>query len=104
VDDAHRPTSVSHGPIDRTNEFWVEVRGAHHQLNDAVGWERWRPEKLDGAADRLRAVAPLDTELGGKALEAADLIDAATRTHDRDDAVQAHRVVNDIETLLQRRR
>jgi hypothetical protein len=96
IDQVGRATSSSpnraHGTID--------LDPAHDQLNAAVGWERWRPGELAGAADRLRAAAALDPTLGPRAVEAADLIDRATDDGNRDAAVRAHRVVSTIEVEL----
>jgi hypothetical protein len=93
----------AHGKIDRSNPFWVEVRGAHNQLNGAVGWNRWRPGELDGAAERLERVAGQDPQFGAQALEAARLIRTAVADDDRESAVLAHRAVEAIEVGLRSR-
>jgi hypothetical protein len=103
VDDAvgaRQTASAGHGDIDESNAFWVDIRWAHDRLNDAVGWDQWDPAALDGVADRLRAASARDPSLGGKATEAADLVERAVRERDREAAVLAHRKVAEIEIEL----
>jgi DNA repair ATPase RecN len=94
------PKDPAHGKVDKDNRFWVEVRKAHDQLNDAVGWGNWKPERLTGAAERLEAVAGLEPEYEADAREAARLIRSAQANNRRQDASAAHTLVARIEIRL----
>lgn len=95
--------SSAHGPVDEDDEYAVAVRSVHQQLNKAVGWEEWDPDELEDADARLLEVASDVPELEERARAAAALIRSARESRNRDDAVQAHRIVEDIETRLRRR-
>ncbi len=93
----------THGKIDRNNRYWVTVRSVHEQLNEAVGYGRRRLDALDGAAERLDGIADADPEFEDEVRSAADLIRTAHADGDYDAAVQAHRLVEDIEKGLRKR-
>ncbi len=95
--------STAHGPVDEDDEYAVAVRSVHEQLNEAVGWDEWDPEELEGADAQLLEVASDEPELEERARAAAALIRSAREGGDRDDAVQAHRIVEDIERRLRGR-
>lgn len=92
-----------HEPIDESNDYWVAIRSVHEQLNDAVGYERWEPEELDGAAAKLDDLADADPEFQDEVRSAARLVRTAQAEHDRDTAVRAHRLIEEIERGLRRR-
>jgi hypothetical protein len=96
----------AHGQIDEDNPYWNTIRSVHEQLNDAVGWQRWEPDKLDGAATKLDAIVDEDPQLTEQVRSAADLISRAQRDGGDDayeTAVKAHRIIEQIETALGRR-
>lgn len=93
----------THGTIDRNNPYWVTVRSVHDQLNEAVGYNRWEPDALDGAAERLEGIADADPEFEDEVRSAALLIRTAHADEDYDAAVRAHRLVQDIEKGLSKR-
>jgi hypothetical protein len=93
----------AHGTIDDDNEYWVEVRKVHEQLNRAVGWSRWDADELDGAAERLEAIASKDPELEDDVRRAADLIRQAQSRARREPASRAHSIIEGIESELRRR-
>jgi hypothetical protein len=97
--------SSAHGPVDEDDEYAVAVRSVHQQLNEAVGWDKWDPDELEGADARLLEAASDEPELEERerAREAAALIRTAREGGNRDDAVQAHRIVEDIERRLRQR-
>lgn len=95
--------SSAHGPVDEGDQYAVAVRSVHQQLNEAVGWDEWDPDELEGADARLLEVASDEPELEERARAAAALIRSARESGDRGDAVQAHRIVEDIERRLHRR-
>jgi hypothetical protein len=95
--------SSAHGPVDENDKYAVAVRSVHNQLNEAVGWDEWDPEELKGADAQLLEVASDEPELEEQARVAAALIRSAREDGDRDDAVQAHRIVMDIERRLRQR-
>lgn len=90
----------AHGKVDKKNPFWVEIRSVHDTLNDAVGWDRWRPKELKDAADRLDRIAANDPRFTDRVREAAKLIRSAQADNRRDDAVAAHRLIFQIELAL----
>ncbi|MBW3581278.1 MAG: hypothetical protein KY431_09585 [Actinobacteria bacterium] len=92
----------THGTIDRNNPYWVTVRSVHDQLNEAVGYDRWEPDALDGAAERLDG-ADVDPEFEDEVRLAAGLIRTAHADNDREAAVSAHRIIQDIEKALRKR-
>lgn len=92
-----------HDPIDEDNDYWVAIRSVHEQLNDAVGYDRWEPDELDGAAKRLDDLAGADAEFEDEVRSAAELIRTAQEDDDREPAVAAHRLIEDIERGLRRR-
>ncbi len=96
---------TAHGPVDENDKYAVAVRSVHNQLNKAVGWDEWDPEELEGADARLLEVASdePEPELEERARAAAALIRSAREGEDRGDAVQAHRIVMDIERRLRQR-
>jgi hypothetical protein len=93
----------SHDRIDEDNEYWVSIRAVHEQLNDAVGWKQWEPEELDGANDRLLEIIGAEPEFEEQVRSAAQLIRGAADEDNRDPAVDAHRIIEDIERGLHRR-
>jgi len=95
--------SSAHGPVDEDDEYAVAVRSVHQQLNEAVGWDEWHPNELEGADARLLEAASDDPELEERAREAAALIRTAREDGNHDDAVQAHRIIEDIERRLRQR-
>ncbi len=95
--------SSAHGPVDEGDQYAVAVRSVHQQLNEAVGWDEWDPDELEGADAQLLEVASDEPELEERARAAAALIRSAREGGDRGDAVQAHRIVEDIERRLHRR-
>ncbi len=95
--------STAHGPVDEDDEYAVAVRSVHQQLNEAVGWDEWDPDELEGADARLLEAASDEPELEERARAAAALIRTARDDGNRDDAVQAHRIVEDIERRLRQR-
>lgn len=95
--------STAHGPVDEDDEYAVAVRSVHQQLNEAVGWDEWDPDELEGADAQLLEVASDESELDERARAAAALIRTAREGGNRDDAVQAHRIVEDIERRLRQR-
>lgn len=94
---------ASHDRIDEDNEYWVSIRAVHEQLNDAVGWKQWEPDELDGADDRLLDIIDAEPEFEEQVRSAAQLIRAAANKDNRDPAVDAHRIIEDIERGLRRR-
>lgn len=94
---------TAHGPVDEDDEYAVAVRSVHEQLNEAVGWDEWDPDELEGADARLLEVASDEPELEERARAAAALIRTARDDGNRNDAVQAHRIVEDIERRLRQR-
>lgn len=94
---------ASHDRIDEDNEYWVSIRAVHEQLNDAVGWKQWEPEELDGADDRLLETIGAEPEFEEQVRSAAKLIRVAADEDNRDAAVDAHRIIEDIERGLRRR-
>jgi hypothetical protein len=95
--------SSAHGPVDENDEYAVAVRSVHQQLNEAVGWDEWHPDELEGADARLLEAASDDPELEERARAAAALIRTAREDGNHDDAVEAHRIVEDIERRLRQR-
>ncbi len=95
--------SSAHGPVNEDDEYAVAVRSVHQQLNEAVGWDEWHPDELEGADARLLEAASDDPELEERAREAAALIRSAREDGNHDDAVEAHRIVEDIERRLRQR-
>lgn len=93
----------SHDRIDKDNEYWVSIRAVHEQLNGAVGWKQWEPEELDGADDRLLEIIGAEPEFEEQVRSAAQLVRAAADEDNRDPAVDAHRIIEDIERGLRRR-
>lgn len=92
-----------HEPIDESNDYWVAIRSVHEQLNDAVGYDRWEPEELKGAAAKLDDLAGADPEFQDDVRSAVELIRTAEAEGDRDAAVRAHRLIEQIERELRRR-
>ena len=92
-----------HAEIDESNDYWVAIRSVHEQLNDAVGYDRWEPDELDGAAAKLDDLAGADSEFEDDVRSAARLIRTAEAAGDRDAAVDAHRLIQQIERELRRR-
>ena len=92
-----------HEPIDESNAYWVAIRSVHEQLNDAVGYEQWEPDELDGAAAKLDDLAGADPEFEDEVRSAAGFIRAAQAEGDRGAAVRAHRLIVEIEGGLRRR-
>ena len=92
-----------HAEIDESNDYWVAIRSVHEQLNDAVGYDRWEPDELDGAAAKLDDLAGADPEFQDDVRSAAGLIRRAQAEGDRDAAVGAHRLIEQIERELRRR-
>ncbi len=93
----------THGTIDRNNPYWVTVRSVHDQLNDAVGYNRWDPDALEGAATRLDGIVDADPGFEDEVRTAARLIRDAQSNDDRAAAVSAHRLIQDIEKGLRQR-
>ncbi len=87
----------------RGNDYWVAIRSVHEQLNDAVGYDRWEPDELDGAAAKLDDLPDPDPEFQDDVRSAARLIRAAQAEGDRGAAVGAHRLIEQIERGLRRR-
>ncbi len=92
-----------HAPIDEENDYWMAIRSVHEQLNDAVGWSRWEPEALDGAAAELNDIADQELEFEEQTRSAANLIRKAQADDDRDAARKAHRIIEGIERGLRAR-
>lgn len=95
--------SSAHGPVDEGDWYAVAVRSVHEQLNEAVGWDEWNPDELEGADTQLLEVASDEPELEEQARAAAALIRSARDDGNRDDAVEAHRIIEDIERRLRGR-
>ena len=93
----------THGEIDRNNPYWVDVRSVHEQLNDAVGYDQWNPDALEGAATKLDGIADDDPRFEGEVRTAARLIRDAQSNGHRAAAVGAHRLIQDIERGLRQR-
>ncbi|HEV2068874.1 MAG TPA: hypothetical protein VGR26_03680 [Acidimicrobiales bacterium] len=46
-----------HGELNANNDYWEHIRSVHERHNRAIGWNRWRPDELDGAAVALDDLA-----------------------------------------------
>lgn len=92
-----------HAEIDESNDYWVAIRSVHEQLNDAVGYNRWEPEELDGAAAKLDDLADADPEFQDDVRSAARLIRRAQQADDRQLASEAHSIIEEIDRGLGKR-
>lgn len=90
----------AHGKIDKDNDYWVGIRKVHRQLNDAVGYERWNPDKLKGAAVLLDGLADNEPEFKQQVLDAAKLVRRAQAANDEQAAREAHTVIQEIDKAL----
>lgn len=91
-------------PIDPNDEFAVELREAHKELNSAVGWDDWRPRYIQGTAERLRRLASKYPNAQSPLLDAALHIETALKDGERRHAVIAHRAVSGLESLHRKAR
>jgi uncharacterized caspase-like protein len=92
-----------HAEIDEDNGYWVMVRSVHKQLNDAIGYGRWEPDELDGAAGRLDGIVDAYPEFQEEVRSAAQLIRRAQQADDRLPASEAHSIIEEIERELAKR-
>ena len=83
-------------PIDR-HPLIAGLHAAHADLNAAVGFGRWRPEALTHTASDLRRLAVRYDNAGAILEEAAQRIDDARATNDRQAARTAHTIVDHLE-------
>lgn len=94
---------AGHAEIDEDNGYWVTIRSVHEQLNEAIGYGRWEPDKLDGADGRLDAIVDGHPEFQDDVRSAAWLIRRARQANDRQPASDAHGIIEDIEKELRKR-
>jgi hypothetical protein len=87
----------AHGTIAVGDDYRLVVRSVHGQINDAVGFGRWNPAALQGAPERLEAIVDDDPELTELVRSAIDLLHRAIDGPDRDMAIYAHRIIEEIE-------
>ena len=92
-----------HAEIDDNNGYWVAIRSVHEQLNEAIGYGRWEPGELDGAAGRLDTIVDDYPEFQDDVRSAASLIRRAQQANDRRPASDAHGIIDEIERELRRR-
>lgn len=97
---------IGHYPeTDPEDPVATGVRKAHRRLNAAVGWNDWRPQHLRGVASDMRTLARVygdDTRspVRSQLLEAAAAVERSQRRDEREEAVFAHRMVEQLEHLL----
>ena len=87
----------AHGVVPAGDEYRLTVRAVHEQINDAVGFGRWDPDALQGAPELLESIVDQDPELEDEVRTAIELLRRAIAGPDKDAAIYAHRVIEEIE-------
>lgn len=91
-----------HGELNGSNDCWERIRSVHGRPNRAVGWNRWRPDELDGAAVALDDLADGQPMYEEDLRLAADFVRGAQASDDHGCAIAAHRLVQRVDRALGR--
>jgi hypothetical protein len=88
---------VAHSPILGGDAYRLTVRQVHDQINAAIGYGRHDLAQLDGAPERLEDLLGQDPSLDDELRTASELLRRARAEDQRDWAIYAHRIIEDIE-------
>lgn len=91
-----------HGELNANNDYWDRIGSVHERLSWAVGWNRWRPDELDGAAVALDDLVDGEPMCEENLRLAADFVRTAQASDDQDSAIAAHRLVQRVDRALGR--
>jgi hypothetical protein len=88
---------AAHTPILDDDAYRLTVRAVHDKINAAIGFGRNDLTKLDGGAELLEGLLGQDPDLDDELQGAIAMLRRAQDEEQRDWAIYAHRIIEDIE-------